>query len=94
MKDPEECATDLGCPHGTFVIKGGSTCTPCPIRCSSCSSFTLCTTCNTKLGYRLSGKKCTRCKSPCSSCSSSDLSKCTSCEEGFYLRDERGGICS
>ena len=66
-------------------------CFSCPSTCSSCNSFTWCTSC--KSGYTLSSGSCSvPCLTNCLSCSSSGY--CSSCKTGTYLSSGRCYSCS
>jgi len=86
-----------GCPQGTYATNLTRTCSPCPVTCTNCTSFSSCGGCVT--GYTLSNTN--QCNSPstivcnvnyCVSCSAINSSQCLQCITNYYLLSN--GTCS
>ncbi|WRT66635.1 uncharacterized protein IL334_003594 [Kwoniella shivajii] len=89
------------CPDSTTPLNG--TCVPCPPDCQFCSSPTACTVCPTSRPVLKDGrcieycpkdeyfdssvKRCQACDWRCSSCANKDPEGCTSCQDGYILRE-------
>ncbi|GEM_PF-1356768 len=80
----------LGCwgnAWGGYTLIGGKCVMDCPAHCSSCSSSSTCTQCDS--GYTLKNGQCVKpCPANCSECNSSGV--CTQCNSGYKLKD---GAC-
>mgnify|MGYP000859493752 FL=1 len=84
-------ALSTSCPAYSF--SSGATCMPCGVRCSTCTTNTLCTACSN--GYYLgTGDTCLSCPSNCRTCSSGSI--CSVCVDPFVLNSGTGRceICS
>lgn len=92
----EQCFT--ACPSGTYLrIEGGRECLNCRIGCSSCVSYSNCTSCSSGYNlingycsqscpaftFQLSSGFCMNCPDQCLSCKS--LVYCTACKPNYYL---------
>ena len=85
------------CPQGLYASNLTRTCSPCPITCTNCTSFSTCGGCITN--YTLSNTN--QCNAPsyivcnvsyCVSCSASNLNQCQQCITNYYLLTN--GTCS
>lgn len=68
----------------------GSICAGCFAKCSSCSDFVTCNTCNLEYFLSSTSTQCTPCGNNCLICSSA--SNCSSCAEGYAIASD--GSCS
>lgn len=85
---PNQPSVCITCASG-FYLNSNSSCSACPLFCSTCTSASTCTSLLTPIGYSIAtvnGQSVLGvCDPGCYSCSQNNPSSCTVCIPGFYL---------